>query len=228
MKSYYDEKLSAERLRRCYQIAPPRVKQYLNAEIEHVLARMKPGSIVLELGCGYGRVLEALTRKAGFLVGVDISLASLTMARKGLSRASSCKLVQANAVLLPFRSRVFDLVVCIQNGISAFHVDGSELIREAVRVTKHGAAALFSSYSDKFWDNRLEWFRLQAKEGLLGEIDEEKARKGVIETRDGFKATTVRPDDFLSLTDGLGVETEIVEVDESSLFCEIVARGPRT
>ncbi len=224
MKSYYDEKLSAERLQKCYQIAPERVKQYLKAEIEHVQERTAPGSAVLELGCGYGRVLDGLARKAGFLVGIDISFASLEMGRKRPRGNGSLHLIQANAIRLPFSDRAFDLVVCIQNGMSAFHVDRSELIQEAVRVTKRGGRALFSSYSDKFWENRLEWFRLQAEAGLLGEIDEEKVKEGVIETSDGFKATTIRPGDFRFLTSGLDAEVRIVEVDESSIFCEIVPR----
>ena len=35
MKGYYSECLSAERLQRCYEIAPPRVKQYLAADGIH-------------------------------------------------------------------------------------------------------------------------------------------------------------------------------------------------
>jgi len=38
--SYYSDHLSAERLRRCYEIAPLRVQQYFEAEIQHVLARV--------------------------------------------------------------------------------------------------------------------------------------------------------------------------------------------
>jgi cyclopropane fatty-acyl-phospholipid synthase-like methyltransferase len=52
---YYAEKLSAKRLQRCYEIASPRVQQYLEAEIEHVIGHLKPTDTVLELGCGYGR-----------------------------------------------------------------------------------------------------------------------------------------------------------------------------
>jgi ubiquinone/menaquinone biosynthesis C-methylase UbiE len=237
MESYYSEKLSAERLKMCYEIAPQRIKRYLNAEIEHVLGRMKPGSTVLELGCGYGRVLSKLAQKAGLLVGIDISHASLVMAHDGLgsrgmskrgkkrkNRVDPCSLIRANALQLPFPDRAFDLVVCIQNGISAFHVDHSELMREAFRVTRRGGRTMFSSYSDRFWVNRLEWFRLQAEAGLMGEIDEEKARRGIIETKDGFKASTVRAADFLALTNDLNAEIQIEEVDESSLFCEIVPR----
>lgn len=56
----YDENLSAERLRRCYEVASSRVWQYLEDEIEHVLTYVEPSCAVLELGCGYGRVLERL------------------------------------------------------------------------------------------------------------------------------------------------------------------------
>ncbi len=35
--SYYEEKLSAERLKKAYTIAPPRVKQYLEAEVSSTL-----------------------------------------------------------------------------------------------------------------------------------------------------------------------------------------------
>jgi len=62
---------------------------------------------------------------------------------------------------------------------------------------------------------------VQADEGLLGEIDFEKTGNGVIICKDGFKATTVGPEGFRELTSGLGVDIKIVEVDNSSLFCEI-------
>ena len=57
MSDYYSEQLFAERLRKCYEIAPPRARQYLEAEIDHVAGRIRPGESVLELGRGYGHVL---------------------------------------------------------------------------------------------------------------------------------------------------------------------------
>ena len=64
MTGYYTERLAAERLRACYDLAPPRTKAYLEAEIEFVLARTTPSMLALELGCGYGRVLERLSQSA--------------------------------------------------------------------------------------------------------------------------------------------------------------------
>jgi 2-polyprenyl-6-hydroxyphenyl methylase/3-demethylubiquinone-9 3-methyltransferase len=131
-----------------------------------------------------------------------------------------------DAAALGFRDRTFDRVICIQNGISAFHVDQRTLITESVRVTKQGGIALFSSYSDKFWEHRLDWFEAQSKAGLLGEINHEKTGNGIIVCKDGFTASTVRVDDFLALTSHLNVDVKIVEVDESSVFCEIVRLAP--
>jgi ubiquinone/menaquinone biosynthesis C-methylase UbiE len=222
MASYYAERLSAERLRKCYEIAPPRVQQYLDAEIRHVLGRIRPTDAVLELGCGYGRVMEKLAPRAATLIGIDTSRSSLQLAGELLSGFSNCRLLQMDALALGFRDQVFDVVLCVQNGISAFGANQRALIAESIRVTRTGGRVLFSSYSEKFWKKRLEWFELQAAHGLVGEIDWDATRDGVIVCKDGFKATTVSPDEFIALASEFNVRVHIEEVDESSIFCEIV------
>lgn len=222
---YYDDKLSAGKLRQVYEIAPPRIRQYLRAELGHVLERIKPGDRVLELGCGYGRILAPISRKAGFVLGVDTSFPSLRMGADGVRSSSNCFMACMDASRLALDGATFDCVVCIQNGISAFHVDRTRLVRESIRVTRLGGIILFSTYSAGFWDDRLEWFRLQSEAGLLGELDLEATRNGTIVCKDGFTATTVGPAEFRNLIVGLDVEASITEVDGSSLFCEIVPRG---
>ncbi|MGA2623039.1 MAG: class I SAM-dependent methyltransferase [Bacteroidota bacterium] len=222
VNNYYVERLSAERLQRCYEIASQRIRQYLDAEVDFVLERISPGDLVLELGCGYGRVMARFAKKAGCVVGVDTSISSLMHGQTLLCSTRNCLLLPMDAAHLAFLGRTFDVVVCIQNGISAFHVDQERLIGESIRVAKHGGTILFSSYSERFWENRLEWFRRQSEEGLLGEIDFANTRDGVIVCKDGFTSSTVGRDRFLALTSGLNVATTIVEVDESSLFCQMI------
>ncbi|NOR39080.1 MAG: methyltransferase domain-containing protein [Candidatus Thorarchaeota archaeon] len=221
MSQYYSDSLSAERLRRCYEIAPPRVVRYLEAEIEHVLTKIKPSDTVLELGCGYGRVIGRLLGKARKVVGIDTSKASLDQAKKDLRHHSKLDLAQMNAVKLGFTGGYFDVVICVQNGMSAFKVDQENLILESLRVTRDGGTCLFSSYSDRFWEHRLEWFHLQASEGLIGEIDLGKTGNGCIVCKDGFQATTLRREDFYKMVSRIGVNATLAEVDESSIFCEI-------
>ena len=227
--SYYKEVLAAERLRRVYEIAPPRVRRYLDAELDYVLAGIRPGDAVLELGCGYGRILGPVAMKARLVVGIDLSLASLHFGKPQLAAYPNCGLAAMDARRLGFRDGAFDAVLCIQNGISAFKIDPLALMGESLRVVRPGGTAFFSSYSDRFWNDRLEWFRLQAAAGLVGEIDEGQTRDGVIVCKDGFKALTFRPADFLSLAERLGVEARVEEVDGSSVFCAVKPpdRAPR-
>lgn len=218
MKGYYHQKLNALRLKQVYDLASPRVRQYLEAEVRFVLDRISTTDRVLELGCGYGRVLLPMAKKARLAVGVDTSFDSLDLAAQS---GPVFALAAMDAGKLGFKTDSFHVTACIQNGISAFHLDGEILIKEAVRVTVPGGRVLFSTYTPEFWPHRLDWFRDQAKHGLLGEMDEAATGNGVIVCKDGFTATTYSKDDFTRITDRLGLTPVFHVADESSLFCEI-------
>jgi len=213
--------LSSDSLKRCYDIAPPRVQQYLSAEINYVLDQINDSDSILELGCGFGRVLKKLLPKSSKIVGIDTSSDSLKLAIEYTSMNPKLQLIQANAKCLPCREGTFDKVVCIQNGISAFKIDPIELIQESIRVTKVGGVCLFSSYSEKFWSDRLQWFQLQANAGLIGEIDMSQTVDGVIICKDGFRATTFTTRDFQKIAEHLELDATMIEVDKSSIFCKI-------
>lgn len=224
MKGYYSDRLSGEQLRFCYELATPRVQRYLDEEIRHLNSRFGSSDVVLELGCGYGRVMEVISRGVEMVVGIDTSIKSLQLAKKELRGCRNCKLARMDAADLGFRKRSFDGIFCIQNGISAFGTDPLRLIGEALRVARSGGRILFSSYSDKFWEERLAWFRLQSEHGLLEAIDNSATGNGVIVCRDGFKATTVGPAQFNSFAHHFGIRGNITEVDGSSIFWEIEAK----
>lgn len=221
MSGYYEKRLAAECLRRCYAVAPPAARAYLRAEIEFVADRLRHSCSALELGCGYGRVMTALAPELTNLFGIDTSLASLQMARQELA-PHPCHLTAMDAVQLAFRDSVFDAVICIQNGISAFGVDPLPWVRETLRVTRSGGRVLLSSYTDRFWDARLEWFEVQAAHGLIGKIDHEATGDGVIVCEDGFRARTFHPDEFRRLAAAVELHPTITEVAGASLFCEFV------
>jgi 2-polyprenyl-6-hydroxyphenyl methylase/3-demethylubiquinone-9 3-methyltransferase len=215
MGLYYSDSLSARNLERCYQIAPPRIQQYLDAEIDYVVTSLKSSDILVELGCGYGRVLSNLGSIANTVVGLDLAVESL---RYGRSRTISNELAQMTAGQTAFRDDTFDVVVCIQNGISAFKVDPRDLVRESLRIIRPTGRCFFSTYSDRIWEDRLDWFRLQAEENLLGKIDWDRTERGTIVCKDGFTATTFTEAEFLEIASDIGAECKTIEVDSSSLF----------
>lgn len=217
--TYYKEKLSADKLLRCYEIAPPRIKQYLRAEIRFVISNLRGSDLVLELGCGYGRVMKEASQFVTHIIGNDISRGSLELVRSYMEGCQNYAVFLMDASQMSFRSCIFDAVFCIQNGISAFGIDKKGLIAESIRVTKENGLILFSSYSPKIWKDRLEWFRRQSQAGLIGEIDEEKTFDGTIVCNDGFRATTVSSDQFTKLFDEFNLTVSIIEVDKFSIFC---------
>ena len=133
---YYRERLSGNNLLRCYELAPPRIKQYLNAEIQFVISNLQSEDLVLELGCGYGRVMKEVSPFVSHVVGNDISKASLKLARSYMESCQNYTLFLMDASQMTFRPCSFDVVFCIQNGISAFGVNSKCLIAESKRVTK--------------------------------------------------------------------------------------------
>jgi hypothetical protein len=89
-------------------------------------------------------------------------------------------------------------------------------------VTRKGGIVLFSSYSDRFWPQRLAWFEVQSAEGLVGPIDYTASTDGFIVCTDGFRSGRMTSEDFRALCSGFSVEFMVGEIDESAVFCEIV------
>ena len=218
MSGYYRDKLHGNRLKQCYDFAPPRIKQYLQAEIEYVTRKIRPNAVMLELGCGYGRALRPLAAKAERALGIDISLPNTEFGKRFLEKTDNCHLAVMNATQLGFADGTFDHVICIQNGISAFHADKKLLVRESVRVTKEGGTVFFSSYSPLIWAERLKWFELQSSAGLIGEIDYDKTHDGNIVCKDGFTATTCTTEQFRTIAEHMAVRLQVDEIDNSSIF----------
>jgi 2-polyprenyl-6-hydroxyphenyl methylase/3-demethylubiquinone-9 3-methyltransferase len=222
MNQYYAQKLSAKRLELCYKLANQRIKQYLQSEINFTKSLLNPNDIILELGCGYGRIMAEIANQVDTVIGIDNSVDSLLYGQKYLGNFINCFLIATDASKQCFADNSFDAVLCLQNGLSAFHIDKKSLIKESLRVVKPGGILLFSSYSYKIWDARLEWFEEQSDAGLLGKIDYEKTKDGIIVCEDGFSATTIDESEFHNLMDGLNVNYKLVEFDESSLFCQVI------
>lgn len=147
---------------------------------------------------------------------MDISEENVALGRRYLKDFPHAGMVAMDVHDMRF-DRQFDVVLCLQNGLSAMRAD-DRVIKDIIGLLAPGGAAYFSSYSAKFWDCRLKWFEEQASKGLLGAIDPERTKDGVIVCTDGFKATTHTPDDFERIGAASGYPYQVTEVDDSSVF----------
>ena len=89
------------------------------------LPDLPPGSKVLELGCGNGKSLGAMSAKGWDVTGIDFSLPAVGMCRRILGPGIP-DVVAADSRILPFRTGAFDAVF-------AFHVLGHMLVGDRVK-----------------------------------------------------------------------------------------------
>jgi 2-polyprenyl-6-hydroxyphenyl methylase/3-demethylubiquinone-9 3-methyltransferase len=214
---YYAQKLNSGKLYEVYRTRIPRVIRYLQAEIDFVRGHLRGEEKVLELGAGYGRIMKELAPFLLRITGIDIAEQSVAFGKEYLKEIPNCTIEVMDAHSPKF-DETFDVVLCLQNGLSAIKGDPENLIRRSVRLLAEGGKAFFSSYSPKFWEHCLAWFREQADRGLLGEIDMEKTGNGRIVCKDGFTATTFDLRDMERLGELSGCRYRVEEVEESSIF----------
>ena len=101
---------------------------------------------IIELGCGTAYVSGWLARQGARPVGVDLTPAQLTTARRCQERFGlSFPLVEADAANVPLREHSFDLVVS-EYGASLW-CDPARWIPEAARLLRPGGRLVFLTSS---------------------------------------------------------------------------------
>lgn len=218
--NYYTHKLNSQKLLNVYETKIPRVQRYLDAEISFIRDNLTGSERILELGAGYGRIVKELSGNCMSIVGVDISDENVSLGKEYLKDIPNAEIITMDVNKLTLQEK-FDAVLCLQNGLSAMKITSSDLIKKILDMVVSDGKVYFSTYSEKFWDYRLMWFEEQADKGLLGELDLDKTKNGIIICKDGFKAVTHTSKDLEAIGLLSGHEYEVKEVDESSIFLVI-------
>lgn len=100
-----------------------------------------PGDAVLEVGCGFGQFLASAAERVEHVVGVDLSLPFLVLARKRLGGRGW--LVAAEAERLPFPDATFAAVIAAD--VIEHLADQSQSLEQMGRVLMPGAPLFLST-----------------------------------------------------------------------------------
>jgi len=123
---------------------------------------VKPGSKILDIGCGSGRhTCAAYQCRKATAIGVDLNFDDLNEARGrlqlhdrlGQHGGGTWALSAADVINLPFKDDYFDLVICSE--VLEHILSHRSAIREIVRVLQPGCNLVVSV--PRYWPERICW-----------------------------------------------------------------------
>lgn len=138
----YDDRLTAN--------APPETL-FLDTEQKFLADRVGSEDVVLDVGCGTGRLTLPLAMKARAVVGADLTPGMLGVAREKCDAGGAeATFVEADMVSLPFEPGSFTVVV---SSLAVMHVPVQErqaVFCELARVLAPGGRLLLSAKNELF------------------------------------------------------------------------------
>ncbi len=142
-RRYFDEKVEAYTDESYFKIKEKYPVLYIRHR--YILDMIEEsGGLALDLGCGPGIMLIDLARKGYDAIGVDISRGMLEKARSLSSNLGIdiSGLIVADIENLPFKNKVFDLIVCA--GVIEYLDSDQKALTEISRILKPRGTAFIS------------------------------------------------------------------------------------
>lgn len=112
--------------------------------VARVVAAVRPGGRVLDLGCGAGPVITELRARGIDCVGADYSPDMLQYARERLAGhgLSTTDLIQCDCRSTPFQAEQFDVIACV--GVISYLEDYRPVLQEIHRILAPGGTAIIT------------------------------------------------------------------------------------
>ncbi|MCX6815599.1 MAG: methyltransferase domain-containing protein [Candidatus Aenigmarchaeota archaeon] len=138
---------------------PVDYQKYLQKEEDLIVNFLKPDDMVLDVGCGIGRLIPKVAPLVKSYVGVDINWSYLKDAKKIASKYKNARVLHfdANKLSKKFGKDVFDKVICAFNTMGCIP-DGTAVIREISKVVSK--SMMFSINSRGSLRKRIKYYKL--------------------------------------------------------------------
>ena len=149
-KPYYDKWVEE---------APSEIQNWFKKENEFLKKTVKKNSVVLDVGCGFGRHIKILSKFCKKVIGIDNNKAMVTKARKNLAELTNIEIYSEDAQKLHFKNEFFDYAICMTNTFGTFLNKKLKILREIKRVLKKNGKIIVSVYSEKATDARIKGYK---------------------------------------------------------------------
>lgn len=171
---------------------PTLIQDFLDTEMAFINNHIKQSKDILEVGCGYGRLLKILTSKASNVVGVDFSAPLLEKGKKNIAEYANVQTFLMDAQDLRFNDASFDYVLCLDASFGNMPGIEERVVCEMARVMRDHGELIVSVFSEAAKDVQLENYR---RVGLTNLSDNGTA----VSSSEGFYSRRFTKEQLVSL-----------------------------
>ncbi len=136
----------------------PPYQALFEEEKNYVREHIPNNSYVLDIGCGNGKNTKLILEKTENVTAIDIDPKAVADAKINLAPFPTVKILQADALSLPFENRVFDVVVLLET-IANLAQNKIPVLREINRVLKDSGKIIASVFSEDAFEARMEIYK---------------------------------------------------------------------
>jgi len=192
----------------------PELEDWTQKDIIEIRKFLNQDSVVLEIGCSWGRVIKALAPYCKKFIGIDNSEIEIKEAKSFLKEIKNVEVFFEDGKETHFPDEYFDVIVIGGNTFGNLGENKKNVLQEMKRLLKPDGKILLSVYSEG-----AKAKRLSAYKDIGMEIKTTESKKIVFDG--GLVSEEFSKKDIESLFEKYGLKVQFRDISSIALFCII-------
>ncbi|MDP1884475.1 MAG: class I SAM-dependent methyltransferase [Candidatus Moranbacteria bacterium] len=129
--------------------APPTILQkFFTGDIDFIKNKLTRNQNILEVGCGFGRLLYPLSTVSKNVTGIDFSKNQIQKTANNTKQSKNITVRLMRAEKMNFKNNCFDQSICLNNSLGNMPGIEKQVIQEMKRITKAGGKIIVRVFAD--------------------------------------------------------------------------------
>ena len=190
----------------------PELEDWTQKDIIEIRKFLNQDSVVLEIGCSWGRVIKALAPYCKKFIGIDNSEVEIKEAKFFIKEINNAEVFFEDGKKTHFPKEYFDIIVIVGNTFGNLGDNKENVLQEMKRILKPNGKILLSVYSEG-----AKAKRLTAYKDIGMEIKTTRSKKIVF--NGGLISEEFSKKDITSLFEKYGLKVQFKDISSIALFC---------
>jgi len=190
----------------------PELDEWTKKDIIEFKKFLKNDSVVLEVGCSWGRILKSLAPHCKKIIGIDNSDVEIKEAKFFLEDIPNSEVFYEDGEKTHFPDSFFDVIILAGNTFGNLSDKKENVIKEITRILKKDGKILLSVYADGAKDLRIKAYR---DIGLKADLKED----GTVIFEEGLLSEEFSKQQLEIIFKKFGLKVQFVDINSIAMLC---------